>query len=87
MILEDLENQVEFLDTYVYYFEEYLSKCNPQKSQETLKEEYVLLVEKLNGLYAYDLLEQKNYSAKQIYLLGALWGALGLFSAIEEKKK
>lgn len=84
-ILLDLKDHVDILDTILYYLQEDLAE-KPDAAAEIQKEDFKQLMETLNGLYAYDIVDTNEYSKRQLFILGGIWGAMGLYQKIAEKK-
>ena len=84
-ILLDLKDHKEILDMILYYLQEDLAG-KPDAAAEIQKEDFEQLMEALNSLYAYDIVDTDEYSKRQLFILGGIWGAMGLYQKIAEKK-
>ena len=86
-ILLDLKDHEDILDTILYHLQKDLSEKQPEAAIEIQKEDFKQLMETLNGLYAYDIVDTDEYSKRQLFVLGGIWGAMGLYQKIAEKEK
>ena len=84
-ILLDLKDHEEIPDTILYRLQEILAE-KPDTAAEIQKEDFQQLMEALNGLYAYDIVDTDEYSKRQLFVLGGIWGSMGLYQKIAEKK-
>ena len=84
-LLLDLKDHVDILDTILYFLQEDLAE-KPDVAAEVQKEDFKQLMEALNSLYAYDIVDTDEYSKRQLFVLGGIWGAMGLYQKIAEKK-
>ena len=86
-ILLDLKDHEDILDTILYYLQKDLSEKQQEAAAEIQKEDFKELMEALNSLYAYDIVDTDEYSKRQLFVLGGIWGAMGLYQKIAEKEK